>query len=124
MGSVQSMMGSGLPAAASKAVHVGTVNEAVSAAGTTTADATALVADSNVVTTAAASTGVRLPDAEVGTSIIIVNGQASNALKVYPHSGGKVNNLSADAGGTIGASKSGIAVRLSSTHWALVGDLA
>ena len=124
MGSVRTMMGSGIGGLAAQSIHSGTVNEAVSAAGSTTADATALVADSNVVTTAASGTGVRLPDVEVGSSVIIINGQGSNALKVYPHSGGQVNNLSADAGGTIGASKSGIAVRVSSTHWALIGDLA
>jgi hypothetical protein len=80
MGSVKTMMGSGIAGLAAQSIHAGTVNEAVSAAGTTTANATALVADSNVVTTAAASTGVRLPDAEVGSSVVIVNGQASIAL--------------------------------------------
>lgn len=58
----------------------------ISAAGTTLATATALIAARNVVTVVAPSTGVSLPNV-IGADIWVFNNQATNALLVYPPSG-------------------------------------
>lgn len=124
MGSVQSMMGSGLPAAAAKAIGVGTFATGLTAAGTDNTDALALVADFNVITTAGSGTGAILPDVEAGSIVVVVNG-GSNALLVYPPSGGQLNNQTATtAGRTVGAGKAGIFIRGNNIHWAAVADAA
>lgn len=125
MGSVKSMMGSGIPGAAAANIHAGTFATGLSAAGTTNADATQLVADFNVVTTASTNQGVKLPDVEVGSSVVVVNGTAAAPLLVYPPASGQINNLTATSGGRgIGAGKAGIFIRGSAVHWACAGDLA
>ena len=71
-------------------------NNAVSAAGTTQGTATALTVDYNVITTAAASSGVVLPTATAGRRIVIVN-KGANTLSIYPATGGTIDALSANA---------------------------
>ena len=58
----------------------------LTAVGTTLGTALALTAAYNVVTSAAASTGVALPNV-VGAQIWIFNNQGSNAINVYPPTG-------------------------------------
>jgi hypothetical protein len=71
----------------------------ISAAGTTIADATQLAAAMNEVTTVASGTGVKLPVAAVGATIVVQNLGANN-LEVYPPNGSGVINGAA-AGGAI-----------------------
>lgn len=124
MASVQTLMGAGMPAAQARNVGTGTFATGISAAGSDNTDATPLVADFNVVTTAESGTGVILPDVEVGSDITVVNGGA-NALLVYPNSGAQLNNQTATtAGRTVGAGKAGIFRRGSVTHWAAIADAA
>ena len=73
------------------------VGAAISAAGTTQATATYLINAVSLVTTAAASSGVRLrlhSDAPgyQGAPQIVFNGGA-NPVNVYPPTGVKINNL-------------------------------
>jgi len=118
------MMGSGIPALAAAAIHGGTFATGLTAAGTGANDALQLTADFNVLTTVASSTGAKLPDVEVGSAVIVVNGGA-NALLVYPPTSGQLNNQTATSGGrTIGAGKAGVFVRGSAVHWAAIGDAA
>jgi hypothetical protein len=125
MGSVKTMMGSGLSGAAAIAIGSGTFATGLTAAGTTNADALQLTADFNVVTTASTNQGVKLPDVEVGSEVVVVNGTAAAPLLVYPPSGGQINNLTATTTGRgIGANKAGIFKRGSAVHWACAGDLA
>ena len=58
--------------------------ESVTAAGTTQATATALVASYNNVTTGAANAGVMLPGAKGGRRVVVFNG-TGNTIKVYPN---------------------------------------
>lgn len=75
------------------------VAAAVTAAGSALADATLLTGQVNNVTTAAASTGVRLnSNTPVGITVVVRNGGA-NDLKLYPTSASDVIN-----GGSAGAS--------------------
>ena len=72
----------------------------LTAAGTNLATALALTAAYNVVTSAAAGTGVSLPDV-VGARIWIFNNQGTNAINVYPPNGSATIN-----GGAAGAAVS------------------
>lgn len=67
----------------------------ISAAGTVQGDATLIAALVNVVTTVASGAGVRLPASSVLFNRRITN-HGANTLKIYPHSGGAINGLSAD----------------------------
>jgi hypothetical protein len=60
------------------------VNASVAAAGTDQGGATALTKTVNIVTSATANQGVKLPTAAVGVSVTIVNTTAVT-IKVYPN---------------------------------------
>jgi len=91
-------------------------NNAVSAAGTTQGTATALTVDYNVITTAAASSGVVLPTATAGRRIVIVN-KGANTLSIYPATGGTIDALSANAAIQIAANGSIEIMASSTTQW-------
>lgn len=69
-----------------------TVNDAVTAAGTTQATATDLESEWNVVTSTPANSGVVLDGFNVGVSTTIFN-EGGLTLKVYPPSGMKIDAL-------------------------------
>jgi len=98
-------------------------NNAVSAAGSTQAGATALTVDYNVVTTVAASTGVRLPTATAGRRIVIVN-KGANTLSIYPATGGTIDALSANAAIQVAANGSIEIMASSSTQWYSIARVA
>ena len=98
------IMASGISAGAANQICGGVVT-AISAAGTSNTDATVLSASVNVVSTAAASTGVKLPPVERGALIEVYN-QGANAVLVYPPAGAKIDALTATTGGfSVGAGK-------------------
>ena len=69
----------------------------MSAAGTTQATAAELVADKVTVTTvSAALAGVILPAGNRDDKVTIVNGQGTHTLFIYPRTGGKINNATAN----------------------------
>jgi hypothetical protein len=109
-------MGSGLSPLAANTV-CGTVDNTLTAAGTTNADALALSAIINNVTTTASGTGVKLMPAEVGASVVVSN-QGANALLVYPFASGQINALTVTTGGfSVGAGKTVILFGVSGTNW-------
>ena len=119
------LIGLGLPPEVSSVLNSQTTSSAParSASGTLTAtgsaigDALALSAFVNVVGTTAASTGVKLPDAPIG-SIIFVQNNGANALNLYPvDANGTINGGTAGAAVTIAAAAGNIAVRQTSTNW-------
>jgi hypothetical protein len=91
-------------------------NNAVSAAGSDQAGATALTVDYNVVTTVAASAGVKLPTATAGRRIVIVN-KGANTLSIYPATGGAIDAVSANAAIQVAANGSIELMASSSTQW-------
>ncbi len=95
-----------------------TVGTGLTAAGTTISDALALTKQINVVSTTAASTGVKLPsNTPIGAEIIVQNNGA-NALNLFPPtSSGTLNGGSAGAAVTIAAGAGNRCHRLSSTDW-------
>lgn len=92
---------------------------AVTAAGTTTADATVLLKyQRQVIMTATGSDGIRLPaTAELMVPYMVTNTSGSTG-KVYPPSAGTINGGSADAATSVTTLKTFIAWRYSSTGWA------
>lgn len=76
---------------------LGTVNLSVAAAGTTQATATPLAADHSLVTSATAGSaeGVLMKAGNANEFVSVANG-TSTSIKVYPPSGAKLNNQTAD----------------------------
>ncbi len=110
------LMGSGF--SAQQAVNAcGDVVDTITAAGTTHADATGLSAAINRVTTAAASTGVRLMAPEAGSAVVVINSGA-NAVLVYPSTGASINALTATTGGfSVAAGGRAMFVGTGSANW-------
>ena len=94
----------------------GDVATALTASTTTQATATAITADISVFTTVASTGAVILP---VGgaADILIMNGQATNALIVFPPVGGTINGGSANASYSQAVSKCARYVTADGLNW-------
>ena len=90
------IMQGGTSAGTAKAINGG-VSASITAAGTTQTDAFDLNASINVITTAAASTGVQIPSLEIGDETEILN-LGANSVTVYPASGERINSLTTNTG--------------------------
>lgn len=98
-------------------VAVKTVQTGITAAGTVITDATDLVAEVSVVSSAPASSGVQVWNAPVGTMLLIKN-LDSDTINVFPHeSAGTFNAGTPGAAVTLAQNKTGMAIRDSSTDW-------
>jgi hypothetical protein len=123
---LENLMGTGMPGELAAIVAVETLSSAPSlsssgtltASGSTIADALALTSFVNLVGTAAASTGVKLPiECPIGQSVYISNNGA-NGLKVYAQSSQTLNTTIAGATGTTVANTEAIqCIRQSATNW-------
>lgn len=111
------LMGVGFAAEQAKLVGQNSIS-AVTAAGTTTSDATVLKKAQNYVNmTATGSDGIRLPaDAALNRPYIVYNGSGSTG-KVYPPSSGTLNGGSADGALSLTTLKVAMFIRYSSTGW-------
>jgi hypothetical protein len=125
MSEISDLMATGIPSQAASVIATQTISAAptksvstgLTAAGTVIGDALALVSLVNVVSTAAASTGVKLPDSPIGQPVIVQNNGA-NAINIFPHSAsGTLNGGSAGAAVTCAAAAGNVCTRLSSTDW-------
>lgn len=92
-GSSVPSISSTLPSGLSVSGLLASTSAAVSAAGSTQGGATAITSDVNIVTTVASNTGVLLPTAVAGKSMVVVN-KGANALNVYPATSGFIDALS------------------------------
>ena len=88
----------------------------VSAAGTVQGDATALTKSYNIVTTASANQGVKLPDTAAGLETFILNDTANN-LKVWPNTGESIDGGSANAAVDLAPGHSLKLIGVSATKW-------
>lgn len=86
---------------------VGDVADSLTAAGSSQGTALKLNAVVNVVTTAAASTGVQLPPMQTGDSVVVVN-LGANSLSVYPLTGGAIQSGAANAAFAVASGKSAV----------------
>jgi hypothetical protein len=95
-------------------------NASVSAAGSTQGAGTVLTTEFNRVSTVTSGSGVVLPSATAGMSIVIVNSSA-NTLLVYPASGAAINSLSTNVGYSHVTLATLQYIAISSTQWYTVG---
>lgn len=104
------------PGGAGSSVYSFGSNTAVAAAGTTSGTATAITRSVNIITSGTVNQGVRLPVPVGGERVFIRNNLAVD-LKVYPNTGGQINNSGVDVGVTLTASSSLEYVAGSTTLW-------
>lgn len=83
----------------------GTVSVGLTAAGDSLATALALPSAVNVISTAAASTGARLPVGDLGDCVTVRNNGANAVLVYPPTAAGVVNALTAGAGFSVAAGR-------------------
>ena len=109
------LTGSGVAGQAAQRIVGGVTGSStagLTATGSTQATALPISDDINVVTTAAASTGVILRnDLSQGDSQAVVN-YGANTLAVYPPVGGKINNAAANAASNLATLKAGVFVSI------------
>ena len=120
------LIGLGLPPEQANVLNSQTLSSAtalsssgsLTAAGSTITDALALTSFVNLVGTAAASTGVKLPiDCPIGQCVYIANNGA-NSIKVYAQSSQTINTSIAGATGTTVTNLQAVqCVRQSATNW-------
>lgn len=79
--------------------HLRSLATGLTAAGTTQAAALVLTKQISVVATAAASSGVVLPNAGIGAELVIIN-RGANTMNIYPPTGGLIDALAANAATT------------------------
>jgi len=94
----------------------GSVADGLTAAGTNRGTALALTAAINVVSTAAASTGVVLPDAPIGATVSVFNNGA-NAIKVYAQGSQTVDGTAGATGATLTKALRCNYTRTTATKW-------
>lgn len=117
-GNIRNLMGVGMPAEQAAQVGLSAI-AAVTAAGTTAADATVLKKQQTFVNmTATGSDGVKLPaDADIGVEYIVYNSSGSTG-KVYPPTSGTLNGDTATSGSkSLTTLKVARFIRYSSTGW-------
>lgn len=88
----------------------------VSAAGSDQAAATALTKSYNIVTTATANQGIKLPDCAAGLETFILNDTAVN-IKIYPATGESIDGESTNAAVSLAPGHSLKLVGVSATKW-------
>lgn len=92
---------------------------AVAAAGSTQANAAALTLGAlNVVSAADGTKGVVLPVGAAGDVVRVYSSVATNGLKIYPPSGGDINDGTADAAITIEGKSYALLECVDGTTWA------
>jgi len=110
------VMKGGLSSGQAQAVNGNAVNGAVTAAGTTQGGATAITADAAVVTTATTGQGVILYNGVIGDEQEVFNNTTAD-IRVYPPTGGKVNQLATNAGFVLAPYTSVRVKKMSATQW-------
>jgi len=99
------------------------VTAAITAAGSTQGDATALSETINVVTTASAAQGVKLKDAVAGLKVEIYNATAAD-IKVYPNTSDSIDGGTANAAKDLPAKTSMVLVCKDATDWQVQRPIA
>lgn len=105
------------------AVAEGFSNIAITAAGTTSTDATVCDSQNDVfVMTATGSDGIRMnTNWPLLQPVFVVNTSGSTG-KVYPHTGGNLNGNTTDAGLSVLTLKAAVVMRVTSTLWLFVNS--
>ena len=102
------------------AVKTDAVATGITAAGSTIADAFQLDTGISIVETAASGTGVLLPNAETGETVVVQN-LGANDLEVYPPTSSQaINGAAGGTALTLAAATNviGVFYKISATTWA------
>ena len=97
--------------------NINATSASPAAAGSTVADATAMTAMNNTVTAADGTKGVLLPVAVANKTIVVINTNASNALKVYAVTGSQINALGSTVAYSVTPGQVAIFIARSATLW-------
>ena len=98
----------------------GTVRAALTAAGTTIADALALTGDVNQITTCASGAGAKSPVLAPGDSVVVAN-EGANALLLYPPTEAiTLNGGTAGAAVSVAAGKSALVTGLTAGGYSVL----
>lgn len=116
MALAKNLMGAGLSSGQVRALNGASINSAITAAGTTQATATALTADVNIITTATTGQGVSLYNGVIGDSQEVFNNTSADT-RVYPPTGGNVNQLSANSGFVLAPYTAVMCKKMTATQW-------
>ena len=98
----------------------GTDTQGVAPTGSTQGDAAQLTAAVSIVTGADGTKGVILPVPKVGRQVSVYSATATNGLKVYPHSGGDINDGTSNAAITIEGKTRADFLAVDTTTWAAI----
>lgn len=109
------VLGSGISPLATQSI-AGTASTGLTAAGTNAATALQLAVSYNVISTTAASTGVKLLKTENGATMVVANDGAST-LTVYPFTGSTIDG---SASVSIATTKRRVFWGTSDTTWVSV----
>lgn len=112
----KNMMGAGMSAGTLRALNGAAINSAITAAGTTQGGATSLTADVNIVTTATTGQGVILYNGVVGDSQEVFNNTSAD-IRVYPPTGGNINQIAANTAFVLAPYTSVLVKKMTSTQW-------
>lgn len=125
MTTIAKLMGAGVPATQAQSTNAGVPLTGQTAAGTTQANAYAITSDFVVFGTVASGSGARLPatnpasmSALAGDIYVVVNGQATNALLVYPPVGGNFSAVAVNTAVSVPAGKTADFYCLGGNVWA------
>jgi hypothetical protein len=111
------VIGQGIWGEATQQLIIGDVLTGQTANNTTQATATAITADVTVFSTVASTGAAILPNNSSAADILVMNGQASNALVVFPPVGGTINGGSANASYSQAVSKCARYVTADGLNW-------
>jgi len=111
------VVGQGIWGEAAQQLISGDVLTAQTANNTTQATATAITADITVFSTVASTGAAILPNNSSAADILVMNGQATNALIVFPPIGGTINGGSANASYSQAVSKCARYVTADGLNW-------
>jgi hypothetical protein len=96
---------------------LGGYESAVTSAGSTYADAAELTGAINLITSVAASSGVKLPNAYGPGAVVMCRNTDADTVVVYPPTGGTINGGSANGGVNLAQNKTGLFLATGDGSW-------
>jgi hypothetical protein len=112
----KNVMKGGVSAGAAQAINGNASVVNYTAAGTTQSDATPILADTNIITTATSGQGVIVYNGQNGDDQLVFNDTLVD-IKVYPPTDAAFNQLSANSAFTLASYTGVICKKISSTQW-------
>ena len=112
----KNLMSAGFSAGQANALGGTMFNLTITAAGSTQGTATALVADTNVITTATSLQGVQIYNGQIADSQTIFN-QTLVPIYVYPPSGDSINQLAVNTGFILSPQPGAVVEKVSNSQW-------